>query len=88
MRQVNLLGEFLLINVMQTISLVRSQRRKQHLPLAVFILLCLNVVVPPVVYAANNTLEQRSAWAIGILGFVALALIIYLFVVVFQPERF
>lgn len=88
MRQVNLLSKFLPVNVMQTIFLVGSQRRKQHLPLAVFILLCLNVVVAPVVYAANNTIERRSAWAIGILGFVALALIIYLFVVVFQPERF
>jgi len=88
MRQVNLLGKFLSINVMHSIFFVWSQKRKQHLPLAIFILLCLNVVVAPAVYAANNTIEQRSAWAIGILGFVTLALVIYLFVVVFQPERF
>ncbi len=61
MKQVDLLGKFLPINVMQVISFVWSQWRKQHLPLAIFILLYLNVVIAPVFYAANNTLEQTSA---------------------------
>ena len=52
-------------------------------------MLCLNVAIAPVVYAASDgMLERRSAWAIGILGFVTIAIVIYLFVVVFQPERF
>ncbi len=55
-RQVGLLNKFLPINVMQTISLVGSQGCKQHLPLAIFILLCLNVVVALAVYVVNNTI--------------------------------
>jgi hypothetical protein len=73
----------------QLISFIWSQRRRQHLPLTIFIVLCLNLAIAPVVYAASDgILERRSAWAIGILGFVTIAVVIYLFVVVFQPERF
>ncbi|WP_420758911.1 hypothetical protein [Nostoc sp. CALU 546] len=45
-------------------SFVWSQWHKQHLSLAIFILLCLNVVTAPVVYAvANSTLKRSTAWA-------------------------
>lgn len=75
--------------LIQLISFIWSQRRRQNLPLTVFIVLCLNLAIAPVVYAASDgILERRSAWAIGILGFVTIAVVIYLFVVVFQPERF
>ncbi|MDZ8053995.1 MAG: potassium-transporting ATPase subunit F [Aulosira sp. ZfuVER01] len=77
------------LDLFSAISFVWSQWRKQHLPLAIFIVLCLNLAIAPVVYAASDgILERRSAWAIGILGFVTIAVVIYLFVVVFQPERF
>ncbi|MDZ7956716.1 MAG: potassium-transporting ATPase subunit F [Aulosira sp. DedQUE10] len=76
-------------DLLQTILSVCSQWRKQQLPLAIFILLGLNLAIVPGVYAASNSiLESRSAWAIGILELVAIALVIYLFVVGFQPERF
>ncbi|MEH1784552.1 hypothetical protein [Nostoc sp.] len=40
------------------------QSPKQHLPLAIFILLCLNVVVTLVVYAvAISILEPPAGWA-------------------------
>ena len=75
--------------LIQVISFIWSQRRRQNLPLTIFIVLCLNLAIAPVVYAASDgILERRSAWAIGILGFVTIAVVIYLFVVVFQPERF
>lgn len=75
--------------LIQLISFIWSQRRRQNLPLTIFIVLCLNLAIAPVVYAASDgILERRSAWAIGILGFVTIAVVIYLFVVVFQPERF
>lgn len=46
-------------------------------------------MIAPAVYAvADGVLERRSAWAIGILGFITLALVFYLFFVIFQPERF
>ncbi|BAY08334.1 K(+)-transporting ATPase subunit F [Calothrix sp. NIES-2098] len=81
--------KFNYLDLMQAISFVWLQWRKQHLPLAIFIVLCLNLAIAPVVYAASDgILERRSAWAIGILGFITVALVIYLFVVIFQPERF
>ncbi|MEC4818599.1 MAG: K(+)-transporting ATPase subunit F [Scytonema sp. PMC 1069.18] len=77
------------VSLLAGISFVWSQWRSQKLPLIIFIALCLNLFIAPLVYAAaDGTLERRSAWALGILGLVALALIVYLFVVVFQPEKF
>ena len=85
MKKVDLLGG----NLVDSISFVWSRWRKQQLPLAIFLVLCLNLLIAPVVYAAaDGTLERRSAWALGILGLVTLGLTVYLFVVVFQPERF
>ncbi|MFK0733226.1 MAG: potassium-transporting ATPase subunit F [Gloeotrichia echinulata IR180] len=88
-QRIDLLGKFLLMDVVPAISFIWSRWRKQKLPLAIFIVLCLNLAISPVVYAATDgILERRSTWAIGILGFVTVALVFYLFVVVFQPERF
>jgi K+-transporting ATPase KdpF subunit len=82
-------NKFLLADIVEPISFIWSQWRRQKLPLMIFIGLCLNLVVAPVVYAAaDGVLERRSAWAIGVLGFITLALVVYLFFVVFQPERF
>ncbi|MDM9384217.1 K(+)-transporting ATPase subunit F [Chlorogloeopsis sp. ULAP01] len=89
MKPVNLSRKFLLADMIEAISFVWLQWRKHKLPLILFIALSVNLIIAPVVYAtAEGTLERRSAWAIGILGLVTLALIIYLFFVVFQPERF
>lgn len=80
---------FLSVDMVEGISFVFWEWRRQRLPLAIFLGLCLNLIIAPVVYAAaDGVLERRSAWAIGILGLVTLALTVYLFVVVFQPERF
>jgi K+-transporting ATPase KdpF subunit len=60
-----------------------------RLPIAIFIGLCINLIIAPVVYAAaDGLLERRHAYALGVLGLVTLGLVVYLFVVVFQPERF
>lgn len=89
MKKVDLLSGVVPLDMVEGISFVWSRWRRQQVPLAIFLVLCLNLVIAPVVYAAaDGTLERRSAWAIGILGFVTLLLIGYLFAVVFQPERF
>lgn len=88
MKKVNLQYNFLAMDAVQAILFVCWRWYKQKLPLVIFIVLCLNLLVAPVVYAADDTLERRSAWAISILGFVTLALIIYLFDVIFHPERY
>ncbi len=75
--------------VAEGISFVWSQWRRQKLPLVIFVLLCLNLVIAPAVYAAaDGGLERRYAYTIGVLYLVTLGLAVYLFVVVFQPERF
>jgi hypothetical protein len=63
--------------------------RRQKLPLYLFLALCFNLVVAPVVYAASSyELSRPQAWALGLLGLATLALSVYLFVVMFAPERF
>lgn len=63
--------------------------RRQRIPLAIFAVLCFNLLLAPAVYAAaDGSLARKSAYAIALLGLVTLGLVVYLFVVVFQPERF
>jgi F subunit of K+-transporting ATPase (Potass_KdpF) len=50
--------------------------------------LSLNIALAPLVDAATGTIEPRHAYAIGGLGLIILSLIIYLFDVVFRPERY
>ena len=77
------------VEAKEGITFVLSQWRRQRLPLVIFLVLCLNIVIAPAVYAAaEGTLERRHAYAIGVLGLVTFGLAVYLFVVVFQPERF
>lgn len=89
MKRVSLEYKFLVMDAVQGISFIWWRWYKQKLPLVIFIALCLNLIIAPVVYAAaDNSLERRSAWAIGILGFVGLGVVIYLFDVIFRPERY
>jgi len=51
--------------------------------------MCLNFFITPLVYAnTGGSLNQVSTWAIGVLGFTTLMLVVYLLIVIFQPERF
>jgi K+-transporting ATPase KdpF subunit len=89
MKGVDLVGGFLSVEVVEGVGFVWSRWYRQKLPLVIFLVLCLNLVVAPAVYAATSGAVARfSAYAIGLLGLVTLGLCIYLFVVVFQPERF
>lgn len=54
-----------------------------------FLAICLNLVVAPVVYAASGSEFSRTqAWALGLLGLGTVALSVYLFFVMFVPEKF
>lgn len=89
MKRIKVLSRISPVEVAQGITFVWSQWRREQLPLAIFLVLCLNLAIAPVVYAAaDGQLERRSAWAIGILGLVTLGLVVYLFDVVFRPERY
>ncbi len=49
----------------------------------------INLILAPVVYAATGqTISREQSYAIGLLGLVSVAVSIYLFVVMFQPEKF
>lgn len=78
-KKVDVLAKFLPMDIVEAISFVWSQWRSQKLPLAIFVSLCLNLLIAPIVYAAaDGTLERRSAWAIGVLGLVTLAVLSFL----------
>ncbi len=72
----------------RTFNLLNSWWRLKP-PLWIFLGLCFNLVIAPMVLATNNSnLTRGNAYAIGLLGIVTLGLVVYLFVVIFQPERF
>lgn len=62
---------------------------KKKYPKYLFLSLCLNLIVAPAVYAANTeSFTKFQAYALGLLGIVTFAFSIYLFAVMFQPEKF
>jgi K+-transporting ATPase KdpF subunit len=75
--------------LLEEIQPLWSQFYQRKVPRYLLLLLCLNLVIAPAVQAATgNELSRSQAYALGILGLVTVALSIYLFVVMFQPERF
>ncbi|MDZ8053955.1 MAG: potassium-transporting ATPase subunit F [Aulosira sp. ZfuVER01] len=77
------------IQTLEDIAEIFLDLRKQKLPLYLFLGMCFNLVVAPVVYAATGEQFSRTqAWALGLLGLVTLSLSIYLFFVMFVPEKF
>lgn len=76
-------------NILEGISLLKTLWHRHPIPMQIFLLLCLNLVIAPAVYAAvGDEFTRKAAWALGLLGIVTIALSIYLFVVIFQPEKF
>ncbi|KJH72702.1 potassium-transporting ATPase subunit F [Aliterella atlantica] len=76
-------------SILRTFSFIWERWYKQKFPLIAFALLCANLLFAPAIYAAaSGTLERQAAWAIGILLLLTVVLVGYLFIVVFQPERF
>ncbi|BDI19768.1 hypothetical protein ANSO36C_55700 [Nostoc cf. commune SO-36] len=75
--------------VLEEITEMWCQWRRQKLPLYLFLAMCFNLVVAPMVYAATGEQLSRSqSWGLGLLGLVTLGLSIYLFFVMFVPEKF
>ncbi len=72
--------------VLEEITEIWCQWRRQKLPLYLFLAMCFNLVVAPLVYAATGEQLSRSqSWGLGLLGMVTLGLSIYLFFVMFVP---
>lgn len=89
MKRVDLWKESLPRGFNEVMELVGEQWQKNPLPIQIFLLLCLNLLIAPAVDAATGAeITRKAAYALGILGMVIAGLSIYLFVVIFQPERF
>ena len=69
--------------------LLKEQWGKNPLPTIILVGMSLNLIIAPAVMAASGKeITRQTAYAIGILYCVILGLSIYLFTVIFQPEKF
>lgn len=61
----------------------------RKLPIYLLFILLINLILSPVVYASTkDVLSKGQTYALGLLGLVTFSLFIYLFIVIFQPEKF
>jgi K+-transporting ATPase KdpF subunit len=73
----------------ETILEIWTEWRRQKLPLYLFLGLCFNLMLAPAVFAATGgDLSRTQAYWLAALGLVIVALGIYLFFVMFVPEKF
>ena len=62
---------------------------KHSVSVKLFSLMLFNLIIAPALYAANaESFTKFQAYALGLLGIVTFAFSIYLFIVMFQPEKF
>lgn len=89
MKRFNGLRDMLPRDISEAGEMLGEQWKRNPLPIIWFLVLCLNLVIAPSVDAATGVeITRKSAYAIGLLGLVTFGLFVYLFVVIFQPERF
>jgi K+-transporting ATPase KdpF subunit len=61
----------------------------QKIPIYFLTILGINLILSPLVQASTaGVLSRGQSYALGLLGLVTVSLFVYLFVVIFQPERF
>ncbi|MGA7932783.1 MAG: potassium-transporting ATPase subunit F [Kovacikia sp.] len=66
-----------------------SEWRRHQVPFYLFLGLCFSLILAPAVFAATGgDFSRTQAYWLGALGLVTVALSIYLFFVMFVPERF
>ena len=76
-------------SVLETAADIWAEGRRQQLPLYLFLGLCFNLVLAPAVFAATGgDLSKVQAYWLAGLGLVTVSLSIYLFFVMFVPEKF
>lgn len=74
--------------VLERILILVRRFFSRKLPVYFFSILLLNLITSPLVYASNAAFTRGQSYALGLLGLVIFSLFIYLFVVIFQPEKF
>ena len=71
------------------LHLATLAKPKHSVSVKLFCLMLFNLIIAPAVYAANvESFTKFQAYALGLLGIATFAFSIYLFVVMFQPEKF
>lgn len=60
----------------------------KKIPLYFLGVFALNLILSPLVQASTGGFSRGQSYALGLLGLVTLSLFVYLFVVIFQPEKF
>jgi K+-transporting ATPase KdpF subunit len=71
------------------LAAIFAPRRYRAFPLALCLALLLNTVIASTVYAATEpAFSKGTTFALSLLLLVVLGLVVYLFVAIFQPERF
>ena len=76
-------------NLKETTEIISDRWIKNPLATVIFVGMSLNLIFAPMVMAATGAeITRQTAYAIGILYCVTVALSVYLFTVIFQPERF
>ncbi len=77
------------LEMKEMINFVKTQRKRNIFPISLFFLLCCNLIFAPMIYAATGEeITRKTAWAIGVLILVTLAIAVYLLAVIFKPEWF
>ncbi len=77
------------LTFLETLTEIWTQGHHQKIPRVLFLSLCLNLVLAIAVHATTgDTISHTQAYALSLLGLTTISLSIYLFVVMFQPERF
>jgi K+-transporting ATPase KdpF subunit len=67
----------------------KDAKAQRDFSVFVLLFLLLNLVLAPVVQASvGGTLSRGQSYALTLLGLVTFGLFIYLFMVIFQPEKF
>jgi K+-transporting ATPase KdpF subunit len=76
-------------SVLETAAIIWEEGRRKKLPRYLFLGLCFNLILAPAVFAATGgDLSKVQAYWLAGLGLVTVALSIYLFFVMFVPEKF
>jgi K+-transporting ATPase KdpF subunit len=75
--------------IIENVTEIWSEWRRQKLPLYLFLGLCLNLVLAPAVFAATGgEMSRTQSYWLAALGLVTVCLAVYLFFVMFVPEKF
>jgi K+-transporting ATPase KdpF subunit len=74
---------------MKNNQFIKLRSYPQKLAVYFLIILGLNLILSPLVQASTaGILSRGQSYALGLLGLATFSLFVYLFVVIFQPERF